>query len=153
MVTCLAVPFLFFSASSVYGQVPPLEIESPTPADYYAAAKDFANCSGNLTFTASLAKRFERNDAAAAFEDSARRWELEGMFLLAESMSPERETKTEQTFKDMVASKVTFMKAQYEADPVESLNQFNKDYEDNCKPWVETQEKIIELIRRGEGGK
>jgi hypothetical protein len=68
-------------------------------------------------------------------------------------MSPERETKTEQTFKDMVASKVTFMKAQYEADPVESLNQFNKDYEDNCKPWVETQEKIIELIRRGEGGK
>jgi hypothetical protein len=157
MVTCLAVPFLFFSASSVYGQTPN-ERKLPTAQEgFYAAAEHFANCSGNLTFTAWIAKGVERNDAAAALEDWARGWELAGMFLLAESMSPERETNTEETFKyktevifnSMVYSKITLMKAQYEADPVESLNKFNNDFEKNCKPLVETQKKIIELMRRG----
>jgi hypothetical protein len=149
MVTCLAVPFLTFSASPVFGQTGNVQMFPTTQEGFYAAAQNFANCSGHLTFVASLAKRFERNDAATAFEDLARGWEVAGMFLLAESMSSERETETEETFKYMVASKVTFMKAQYEADPVGSLKDFNNDFEKNCKPLAETQKKIIELMRRG----
>lgn len=148
-ISSFAALLLFFSASSAYGQTPNEQKFPATKEEFYAVAEGFANCSGHLTFVASLAKRFERKDAATAFEDLARGWEIAGMFLLAESMSPERETETEETFKYMVASKVTFMKAQYEADPVESLNEFTKNFEENCKPLVETQKKIIELMRRG----
>lgn len=148
-ISSFAALLLFLSASSVYGQTPNEQKLPTTQEGFYAAAQNFANCSGHLTFVASLAKRFERNDAATAFEDFARGWELAGMFLLAESMSPERQTKTEEVFNSMVYSKITYMKAQYETDPVESLNEFNNDFEKNCKPLAETQKKIIELMRRG----
>lgn len=77
-----------------------------------------------------------------------RGWKLAGMFFLAESMSKDRVSETEMTFNNLVESKVSIMKAKFEIDPTGSNAEFQNNYKDECLPWVATQKKIIELMRR-----
>lgn len=145
----LAAALLFFSASTVHAQAPTMQKLPTTQEGLNAVAQNFANCSGHWSFVALIAKREDRSDAATTFEDVARGWSIAGMILLAESLPAERETETEELFNSMVESKVTIMKEKNEADPVGSFAEFAKDYKASCAPWVETQKKIIELMRRG----
>lgn len=149
-------PSIFFAAAVLIivgenvaasdGKLQPL----PTTADgNYAVAERFAQCSGHFAFAAFIAQRNGLTDSATAFGDMQRGWKLAGMFFLAESMARDRAKETERTFANLVANKVSVMKGKFEIDPKGSNEEFQREYQKNCGPWVETQKKIIELIRRG----
>lgn len=120
-----------------------------TPEDNYAVAQKFAHCSGHFAFAAFIANRNGLTDATTAFGDMQRGWRLAGMAFLAESMSEGRTSETEKTFDYLVSAKVTVMKAKFEIDPKGSNLEFQKEYQDNCIPWINIQKKIIEIMRRG----
>lgn len=137
------------SASSSSAQEAKLIPFPTTREGNYAIAQKFAHCSGHFAFSAFIAKRIDKNDAAEAFENNARGWKLAGMFFLSEAMSKERKADTAKTFDNLVEAKVSTLKALHEVDSASSNVAFLDDYNKNCLPLVPTQKKLIELFRRG----
>ena len=148
MLSLTAGAALLILVGEAFGETTKLQQLPTTPEGNYAVAQRFANCSGHFAFAAFLANRNGLSDAAQAFGDMQRGWKLAGMFFLAESMSKGRLSETGKTFDYLVESKVTIMKAKFELDPRGSNQEFQGQYQEKCIPWVETQKKILELIRR-----
>lgn len=115
----------------------------------YAVSQKFAQCSAHFNFLAKIARGADKSETANAFEGFARGWKATGMIFLAEAMTADRAIQTEKTFDSMVEGSLSLMNARYESDPVSSLANMTDDYKKVCLPWVGTQEKLIELLRRG----
>ena len=149
LLSLTAAASFLLSVGDVSAQAAKSQQLPTTPEGNYAVAQKFAHCSGHFAFAAFIANRNGLSDAATAFGDMQRGWKLAGMFFLAESMAKGRSSETEKTFDYLVESKVSIMKGKFQLDPKGSNEEFQKEYQDNCIPWVETQKTIIEIIRRG----
>lgn len=145
---CIALT-VFFSATASFGQAATPRALPTTLEGNYAVAQTFAHCSGHFAFAAFISKRNNQPDSASTFGDMARGWKVAGMFFLVESMSLDRQSRTEEVFDNLVENKISVMKAKYEIDPKSSTIEFMTDYKNDCEVWVGTQKKLIELMRRG----
>ena len=120
-----------------------------TPEGNYAMGQRFANCSARFAHMAFFARRADLPDTVALAEGKARGWKVAGMMFLAQGMSPSRVNETEQTFDALVEVKLMDLKAKAEMDAEAYRKAIPVDFAKECEPLVPTQEKLIELMRRG----
>ena len=123
-------------------------VEMPKdPAGYYAMGQRFATCAAHFGFRADMARDFNAPETATQSENYARGWKFAGMMFLAQGMDPSRVMETERTFDAMVEGKVGELKSRVELGA--SGKEIADDFVTNCEPLVATQEKLIEMMRRG----
>lgn len=120
-----------------------------TPDDNYALGQRFAQCSARVAFVGEIAKGAGMTDTANLAEGVSRGWKLAGMMFLVDGLAESRQPKTEEVFDSLVANKLDQLRARREINPADANATTRAEFDAECQPWAETQQKVIELMRRG----
>ena len=136
-------------AAVTAAQAQPLEPLPTSREGNYGMAQRFANCSAWFGMMEVVAKRMDRPDTVTLAQGRARGWKVAGLLFMVEGMAPSRATEAQSTFDTLVEVKLMELKARYETDAASLTKALPVEFARECEPLVPTQEKLIELMRRG----
>ena len=123
-------------------------VELPKDASgYYALGQRFATCAAHFGIRAEMAREFNAPETATQSEGYARGWKSAGLMFLAQGMDISRAWEAERTFDVLVEVKLGELKSRVELGA--SGKEIADEYGTECVPLVPTQEKLIEMMRRG----